>query len=154
MRGWSLEVEKSKYRGITEQENKRALRIIVVGALSSGTTAVHAILRKEIWLDKILKYATRELQAGDKLFDDAVFIDTDSKEAARPFLENSSVQSAILELLNIDKFWAEVRIDGNQVRAVVESDMHESTQAVQLQVCLLLHHLEKLTERVESGPYR
>jgi len=50
-------------------------------------SAVRASFRKESWGDAVVKIFKKELQTGDKEFDDLVYISTDTPEATAAFLK-------------------------------------------------------------------
>lgn len=58
-------------------------------------TAVKATFAKEGLGRKLVKLFKKELQTGDKAFDDAIYISTDTADATKAFLANDAVRAAI-----------------------------------------------------------
>lgn len=77
---------------------------------------LRASFRKESWGDAIVKVFKKEIQTGDKEFDDLVYITTDTPEETKAFLTKDDVRNAIA--LNIDTAGS-IEIDGARVVAHV-----------------------------------
>ena len=56
---------------------------------------VRATFRKESWGDAVVKIFKKEIQTGDKAFDDLVYIATDTPEATRAFLASDDVRKKL-----------------------------------------------------------
>lgn len=78
-------------------------------------TGVRATFSAETFGRKLLKIFTGELQTGDKLFDDAVYTSTDTKERTALLLQQKPAQDAIFECVtsggSVSVSGAVVRID-------------------------------------------
>jgi hypothetical protein len=82
---------------------------------------LRAAFRKESWGDAIVKVFKKELQTGDKEFDDLVYITTDTPETTAAFLESTDNRNAIA--LSIETGGA-IEIEADRV--VAHSVGHES----------------------------
>lgn len=56
---------------------------------------VSASFRKESWGDAIVKVFKKEIQTGDKEFDDLVYITTDTPDETKAFLASDEIRAAI-----------------------------------------------------------
>lgn len=102
---------------------------------------VTADFSREGFVDKLRKLLRREIQVGDPLFDDFVFIKTEDRRETEALLHQPGAQSTLMELVSrFDR----VRLAGGLV------ELHkQSMQEIEigdddvLAVCALLVHIER-----------
>jgi hypothetical protein len=63
---------------------------------------------------KLIKLFSDELQAGDPIFDDRIYVDTEQRDATAALLASETIQSALLQLVAHD---FTVTTDGHGFRA-------------------------------------
>jgi hypothetical protein len=79
---------------------------------------IRASFCKEGISRKLIKLFKKELQTGDPVFDDAVYITTDTTDATAAWLANETVRAAILELIQAE---ATIEVSGTIVSAMVQT---------------------------------
>ena len=153
-RGWILDTE-VKAAG---QDGNRSFEfhLITVRGQASETTSMNAFFRKTLTGDGVMGFFLREVQAGDKLFDDAVFVVTKKRELTKSFLQGSFVQAAILEIIAMAEGQNNsVTIRGGEVITKVFSRRFETVSLAELQTCILLLRLDDFAKQnVPRSPYR
>jgi hypothetical protein len=77
---------------------------------------VKASFSKEGLGAKVIKVFKKELQVGDKTFDDAVYVSTDTPEETSAFLRSNDIQTTILMAV-MDG--GSIEIDGTKLRAKI-----------------------------------
>lgn len=82
---------------------------------------VRASFRKESWGDTIVKVFKKELQTGDKEFDDLVYITTDTPDETKALLESTDVRNDISLAIETG---GPIQVEGAQV--IAHSVGHES----------------------------
>jgi hypothetical protein len=93
--------------GVTVQTSRVTETITIAGMSSIKEFAVfvcalpsppkiHASFSPEGVLDKVVKIFKKEIQVGDKTFDDAVYVSTDTPAETAAFLQSQSIQNTIL----------------------------------------------------------
>jgi len=88
------------------------------------TVEIKATFSKEGLGRKLVKLFKKELQTGDKEFDDAVYISTDTPEATKALLESADVRRAIAACVTSG---GPVEIEGKVVTAELPGH-HEETE--------------------------
>ncbi len=109
-------------------------------ALGEGPypSEIHAKLQSEDFGAKVIKIFNKEIQIGDKAFDDAVWIRTNTELTTRAFLSLSGVQSAIMMLIEMR---AEIDIDDEKIYVRANSKQPIDVKPVVLNTAILLHYL-------------
>lgn len=114
---------------------------MAVTASPRAEFSVTAVFSREGLLDKLRKLLRRELQVGDPLFDDFVFIKTEDRQETEALLHRSGAQSTLMELVS--------RFDrvalNNGVVELHKQSMQEIEFGIDgaLAVCALLVHIER-----------
>lgn len=75
---------------------------------------VRASFRKESWGDAVVKVFKKELQTGDKSFDDLVYISTDTPEETRRFLAVDDIRQKLALCIETG---GSLEVDGTSVTA-------------------------------------
>jgi hypothetical protein len=118
-----------------------------IDACPRDTIDVSAIFTRERIYHKLIKMVRRELEVGDRLFDDFVYIDTRDRTRAHSLLKHAGAQTALMHLVgHCDS--VELRRGALQVR-------HASSEAiyaadVMLATCAFLVHLERSSRESQS----
>ena len=73
--------------------------LAVTGRAAAGFT-VTADFSREGFLDRLRKLFQREIQVGDPLFDDFVFVNTDDRPEVEALLRHSGAQSTLMDLVS------------------------------------------------------
>jgi hypothetical protein len=117
---------------------------IEVASSSKKTTQLTLSLPKEASIKaefcaeglakKIIKVFKKELQTGDKAFDDAVYISTETPEATARFLDHAEVRRAIATLIASGP----IQISGTKVTAVTADHTEEDDAGVVKLITALL----------------
>lgn len=152
-RGWILDTE---VKAAGEDGNRSfEFHMITIRGHASETTSIDAFFRKTLAGDGVMGFFLREVQVGDKLFDDAVFVVTKKRELTKNFLQSSSIQAAILEIIaTAEKQNNSVTIRGGEVITKVFSRRFETVSLAELQTCILLHHLDDFAnQNFQKIPY-
>jgi hypothetical protein len=106
---------------------------------------IHANLQYEGLKAKMVKIFEKEIQVGDKEFDDAVWIHTNTPDTAGAFFRLSGVQSAILSMITAN---GEIDIDDAKVYVKVEQSTPIDVKQFVLQTAILLHYLVEFSSPV------
>jgi len=77
---------------------------------------VQASFSREGLGNKIVKLFKKELQVGDKTFDDAVYVSTDTPKETAALLESEKIQNTILMCVTSGGY---IEIEGPQVKAQI-----------------------------------
>ena len=97
-RGHTLEVREwtttYRHKGSTYTR----YHLAVTGRAAAGFT-VTADFSREGFLDRLRKLFQREIQVGDPLFDDFVFVNTDDRPEVEALLRHSGAQSTLMDLV-------------------------------------------------------
>ncbi len=103
----------------------------------------HAEFGPEGFISRLFKGRSDEIQTGDELFDNAILIKTDRREAAAEVLEHEGVRSAIFDhrLMGDPN---PLTIQGNRCSLDFArgSSAYPSTREARRALALLFHHLE------------
>ena len=112
-----------------------------VAARPRAEFSVTADFSREGMLDKLRKLVRREIQVGDPLFDDFVFIKTGDRHETEALLHHSGAQSTLMELVSrFDR----VTLDHGVVELKKQSiNPIEFGIDGALAVCALLVHIER-----------
>jgi len=141
-RGFHFDVETWKTTSTDSNNRKKTwYNVRVTGSLPDDPP-VDAAFCSEGLLEKIAKLFRKEIQVGDPLFDDYVYVRTDTPEATERLLESEGAQMAIMEFVTSDGL---VSIDSGRVSARrSDVDKMPDTDSMYLNTALLLHFLSKL----------
>lgn len=113
---------------------------------------IRASFRPEGITQKAIKLFKREIQVGDRKFDDAIYISTDTPEMTAALLESEGVKGAIMELASAGGL---LRIADNTVHFSEQSKVKIQASTVHLRICVLLHLIEVFldaTVNLENRP--
>lgn len=123
-------------------ENSRTVFYLDMTLTLTAAPAAAAHFRTENTFDRAVQWVLRnEPQAGDPLFDRAVYIEQSSGREFDRVLQDSGVQSAILEVLADGSF----RLEQGRIRARrTDSDTFPSDHDLRLRLSLLGIHLHRL----------
>jgi hypothetical protein len=115
---------------------------IEVAGNCRATSGFALAFSRETFGEKLLKLFTREIQVGDPLFDDHVFIRAKGDErAARTFLDDEGVQSAIMELVGVE---GHVTIEDGSIGVFTIQEEYSALERCQLAVACLLVRLTRV----------
>lgn len=89
---------------------------------------------------KIIKLFAKEIQVGDPLFDDNIYIATPTERAAKSFVSTSGIQSAVMEMVSSGG-WLRI-LDNTFSLQMCESDPIEETEVTRSGAALL-HYLDR-----------
>lgn len=139
-RGHTLDVR----RWETEHRTKNGTYTLYhfeLTAHAPGDFVVSATFTRENALSKLVKLFRRELQVGDALFDDFVYIRTEDREQTAALLASSGAQSTLMELITC---FDRVVFDNGSFILYHRGDGHYTPDAAALlAVCALLVHIER-----------
>lgn len=108
---------------------------------------IRASFRPEGITQKAIKLFKREIQVGDRKFDDAIYISTDTPQLTAALLENEGVKGAIIELASTGGL---LRIADNTVHFADQSKVKIQASTVHLRICMLLHLIEVFLDSVRA----
>ncbi|HEY8379418.1 MAG TPA: hypothetical protein VIK91_23160 [Nannocystis sp.] len=112
-----------------------------ITAQAPGDFVVTATFTRENFLHKLVKLFHKEIEVGDPIFDDLVFIRTDERAQTLALLQNTGVQSALLTL--VGDFEHVKFLDGAVVLYKQSRDEVGVGADVTLAIAALLVHLER-----------
>lgn len=96
---------------------------------------------------KLVKLVRKEVEVGDRLFDDYVYIDTRDRPRAQALLRRTGVQAALMDL--VGRFdLVELRRGSLQIRHAASETVHAAD--AMLAACALLVHLEQIAQEDQS----
>jgi hypothetical protein len=133
VREWTTEVH-------TGKRTQTFYHVSVHGTPGARIPATATFTREGMW-EKLKKLFNKEVQIGDPLFDDFIYIGTGDRAATHALLQDSGVQSVLMDLV------------GNHERVSFAHGAvevyHQSTEPVYaagalLPVCALFVHSERL----------
>ncbi len=143
-RGFLLEHERGEQltdRGLDEYYK-------AVGTLPMGTGVTVAFGREDL-AHKVTKLFRRELQVGDPLFDDHVFVDAMVTPRLESLMATAGFQSAVMDLLSEVRAF---RIEDRVVRVEVYSRVGLSPiGTLGRSVVVLMHHLDTFARSSRPG---
>jgi hypothetical protein len=100
-------------------------------------TEVRARFVKQGWAERAKKVFVKEVEIGEKGFDDAVYIATDTPDAVRTLLKNARSQQALVALVKKD---AIIDVSGTSLVVKIEdayaTDGAEAAESLALAACL------------------
>lgn len=120
--------------GVQVQTSRRTETLEIGGSKSTKEFAVHtcvlprapavqASFSREGVLKKLIKVFKKELQVGDKTFDDVVYVSTDTPDATAALLRSNDIQTTILLAVTDG---GSIEIEGSKVTATFPfGDTHE-----------------------------
>lgn len=100
-------------------------------------SAVHARFVREGLLERAKKLFVEEVEVGSTVFDDLIYVVTDTKEATSALLRKQRVQQALLLLVVETRF---VEIEGSELR-VVDSDSPDDGRDATAEALAIAAHL-------------
>jgi len=160
-RGWSTscEVDTAREHYQYRSGRERSLMLDVDAACTfERDLGVDLRLKPEGFIDKLAKLKRAEVQAGDPLFDDLIFVKTKTPEKVKRLLAMAGAQEAAMEIFSEGMETKRARIIVEQetlkVRAVVDDAMRGHW--VQLHMLIFAHYLESVADVQEAAgaPYR
>ena len=124
--------------------------LAVTGSASAGFP-VTADFSREGMLTRLRKLFQREIQVGDPLFDDFVFVNTDERHETEALLRRTGAQSTLMDLLG--RFERVTFKKGGTFELYKEStDPIDFGPDGALAVCALLVHIEHRHDADSSSP--
>ncbi len=133
----------------TGQRTHRYYNLQVIGALPR-IIGIEAVFQRETLEHKLIKLFAREIQVGDPLFDDHIYIRTKDREELSGLLASEGFQSVVMELVTgMDR----LKITGNEARATVSSP-EEIVEAhpARRSMAVALHYLDAYLDSAAAGP--
>ncbi len=126
---------------VRSQNSTYTLYHMSIDALPPQVLDVSATFTREHALHRLLKLFRREVEVGDALFDDFVYIRTPDPQQARALVGSTGVQSTLIDLVG--------RYETIGLQRGALQVRHFSTQELfaadaMLAACALLVHLERL----------
>ncbi len=115
-----------------------ALRKISALAEAPHPSGIEAKLLKEGLKAKFTKIVEKEIQVGNKAFDDAVWIRTSTNKETAAFLAQNGVQSAVMELIEMN---GEISINQHKIYVEATNKGPIEVQMFVLHTAALLHYL-------------
>jgi hypothetical protein len=112
-----------------------------ITAHAPGDFAVTATFTRENFLDKLVKLFRREIQVGDPLFDDFVYIRTQDRVQTAALLQHSGAQSTLMAL--VSSFDRVEFVDGTFTMTRRSDGYIDFDAADTLAVCAMLVHIER-----------
>lgn len=110
-------------------------------AHAPGDFAATATFTRENFLHKLVKLFKKELQVGDPLFDDFVFIRTEDRIQVSTLLQGSGAQSTLMSL--VSTFDSVKFFDGFFTLYKRTSGHYSVDNEAMLATCALLVHIER-----------
>lgn len=101
-------------------------------------TDLHVRFSRENILDKVAKIFTREIQVGDPLFDDMIYVRSKESSPVRGFLASEGVQSAVMEMVGSR---GSLTIEGDLVRLKATEETALDEQRFTLHAAALLKYM-------------
>jgi hypothetical protein len=140
--GYSYRTDSGEINIGDEEEIDGSLRKISALAEAPNPTGIQTKLMHEGLGAKLKKLVEKEIQVGDKEFDNAVWIRTSTKPTTTAFLALSGVQSAVLELIKMN---SEIDINEEKIYIVATNKGPIDVQTWVLHVAALLHYLAEFS---------
>jgi hypothetical protein len=143
-------VQEAEYERWIDMGGRRPVHTVEVVAALAYDLGLEARFTTENGLSRLTKFLSSELQTGDKVFDDAVLIETDDKERCAAILQHPGVRAAILDNLNEvvgSRNGDDICIEGNRCRARdrVESPRRD-IPGMRRDLAVLFHYLQQVAE--------
>jgi hypothetical protein len=114
---------------------KKVTEFALFTCMLPSAPAVQASFSHEALGAKIVKLFKKEIQVGDKTFDDAVYVSTDTPNETAAFLKSERMQNTILMCAGSGGF---LEIEGRKVRAKIPaSNTDEDPSLVELVQALI-----------------
>lgn len=124
--------------------------LAVTGSAPAGFP-VSATFSREGMLTRLRKLFQREIQVGDPLFDDFVFVDTDERHETEALLRRSGAQSTLMDLLGrFDR--VTFNKGGSFELYKAETNPIDFGDEGALAVCALLVHIEHRHDPDTNAP--
>jgi len=116
----------------------------LTGFIPGEPLGIEATFSRETIGTSLIKLFKKELQVGDPLFDDNIYISTPDKEGLAPFLRHEGMQTAIMECLELDKAKFKIVDAPNVMCAVHFSQSGNYTPAILESriIAAMLHYIE------------
>ena len=140
--GYSYRTEHGEIKIGDEEEIDGTLRKISALAESPHLSGIQAKLMHQGLGARLKKLVEKELEIGDKEFDDAVYIRSSTRDQTAAFLAISGVQSAVLQLIRMN---SEIDINGSKIYIVATNKGPIEVQTWVLHVAALLHYLAEFS---------
>jgi hypothetical protein len=135
--GWASLFVEERWDNVRRRNRNEPVQIISV--IARGSVALPAVSFGPEHLGWLRRLFAREVQVGDPLFDDAVWVATSDHEATARLLASEGVQSAVLEAVAMS---AELRLRGKEVfvRTSASSSRARAPGEVGVLAVSILHH--------------
>ncbi|HSH01572.1 MAG TPA: hypothetical protein VLL52_03565 [Anaerolineae bacterium] len=90
---------------------------------------------------KVIKILRREIQTGHEIFDDVVYIATNTKKATETFLQNAEVRRIIYNIVQLD---GSITIDHRQVRFLTHGETKSKAEPNKAEMARFLRVLLRI----------
>jgi hypothetical protein len=130
--GVTLETKEEKTLGGNDRGTRleRTFRVAL-------TTKIRAQFVKQGWSERAKKVFVKEVEIGEKGFDDAVYIATDTPDTVRTLLGHERARAALIALVKKD---AIIDVSETELKAKIEdaykTDGAEAAEVLALAACL------------------
>jgi hypothetical protein len=112
-----------------------------IRATATTPVPVRALFTLETLGLRLITLLTRELKAGDPLFDDRVYVSTEDRTGTALLLQNEGAQAAILELVTSG---GSVKVEPGRVEYKLAARTPQDPTEPKLATMCLLRHLRAL----------
>ena len=152
MRGRGFELHQREWRGHGERDEGPDAHNTEVTAVSTHVPGINAVFTKErfgVRLSKFFGKHADELQTGDEVFDDSIFVETSTPLKTQRMLEHEGIQLVISDAV---ASFGEIRFGavpyGTKIRVYggwSEGRGLPPKTGLQRTIAIVLHHLENLS---------
>jgi hypothetical protein len=123
-RSFNTETSSTQVGGIELSSSEKKTTRLTLGLPKEAK--IKAEFCTESFAKKLIKIFKKEIQTGDQVFDDAIYISTETPEATAQFLTNADLRMTILALVESGP----IQISGKTVTAVVADHSHDEDPGV------------------------
>lgn len=123
-RSFNTETSSTQVGGIELSSSEKKTTRLTLGLPKEAK--IKAEFCAESFAKKIIKIFKKEIQTGDQVFDDAIYISTETPEATAQFLTNADLRMTILALVESGP----IQISGKTVTAVVADHSNDEDPGV------------------------
>lgn len=114
-----------------------------VSGVPRARIPVRASFTREGAWEKLKKLFIREVQIGDPMFDEFIYVGTDDREATHAFLQHSGVQAVLMDLVSGHK---RVTFQYGAITVHEEGPEEVDPSGALLPICAMLVHAERMAQ--------
>lgn len=140
-RGHALQIRQWTTTSRDHRGHSHTVHHLAVEGRAPGQFSVTADFSREGFLTRLRKLFQRELEVGDPLFDDFVFINTADRAETEALLRRTGAQSTLMDL--VGRFDRVTFTDGTFMMARASSAPIDFGAEDALAVCALMVHIER-----------